>query len=168
MALAEWMRQNKAPVVTKWFQVLLADYAGESGRFLEKYQEQFANPMGYAFFQGLEGLFEQLLEGLEPHRVRPCLDKIMRIRAVEDFSPSQAVDFVFRLKGVVREQLSGEIQANRVSTPEILAFETMIDNLALLAFDQYMLCREHLNEVRINEIKNRTARLLARAGGATF
>ena len=42
--------------------------------------------------------------------------------------------------------------------------ESRIDDLALLAFDIYMKCREKLYDIRANEAKNQVSRLLQRAG----
>jgi hypothetical protein len=91
------------------------------------------------------------------------LDRIIRIRAVQDFSPAQAISFIFFLKQVVRDELQSDIHENRISTSELVAFDAKVDELALLAFNIYMQCRERLFEVRLNEFKNRTHRLLQRA-----
>ena len=42
--------------------------------------------------------------------------------------------------------------------------ESRIDDLALLAFDVYMNCREKLYEIKANEAKNQVSRLLKKAG----
>jgi hypothetical protein len=41
--------------------------------------------------------------------------------------------------------------------------EGKIDEMALISFNIYMECREKLYQLRVDEIKNRTARLLQRA-----
>ena len=80
------------------------------------------------------------------------LDKVIRIRAVQEFSPSQALAFVFSLKEVIREVLGKEIRENHLQD-QLLLIEKRIDALALRAFDVYVSCREEVYELRINEVK---------------
>jgi hypothetical protein len=101
-------------------------------------------------------------EGLESEEVRQFLDGIIRIRAVQDFSPAEAVDFVFLLKLVTREVIRAELRNERLVL-ELLGFESRIDKLGLLAFTIYVQCREKIFELRANELKNRTSRILERA-----
>ncbi len=101
-------------------------------------------------------------KGIDLNTLRPCLDNIIRIRAVQDISASQAVTFMFLLKEVIREELAQEIEENRIGQ-ELLALESGIDELTLLSFDIFMLCREKIYDLKANEINNRTIRLLKRA-----
>ena len=96
---------------------------------------------------------------MDLEKVCSHLDQVIRIRAVQDFSPAQAVGFIFLLKKAVREQLEKDIREKRLSE-EISLFESKIDELALLSFDIYMKCREKIYEIRVNEVKNRTCRLM--------
>ena len=81
---------------------------------------------------------------------------------MQDFSPSQAVSFLFLLKKVVREELKKELQRNQFHD-ELHSLESEIDTLALLAFDVYMKCREKIYELKTNETRNKMFRLLQRA-----
>jgi len=153
---------RKEAIVGKWCQVMLASYPPETARFLKEERNQFANPVGTTIYRGLEGLYEEILRGKEGdgEKVRACLDSIIRIRAIQDFSPSQALVFIFQLKQVIRQELAGAARGKSFSLQEL---EDRLDNLALLAFDIYMQCREQLYDLRVKEFKNRTARLLQRA-----
>jgi hypothetical protein len=130
---------------------------------LRKQKDQFANPVGATISKEIEHIYEEILHGIDPERISPFLDRIIRIRAVQDFSSSQAVSFVFLLKEVVREELKKEIRENQVHDG-LLIFESRIDDVALLAFDIYVKCREKIYEIKANEGKNRVSRLLQKAG----
>ncbi|WP_406676481.1 RsbRD N-terminal domain-containing protein [Moorella sp. ACPs] len=156
----EILTKRKSTILQKWYQRILDSYPAETARFLREEQDPFANPVGTTIYHGLEGLYEEILAGMDAGRVRSYLDSIIRIRAVQDFSPSQAVAFIFQLEHVLKEELAGEIQEKGLSLEEL---ETRLEELALLAFDIYMQCREQLWEIKIEEIKNRTTRLLQRA-----
>ncbi|WP_088553239.1 RsbRD N-terminal domain-containing protein [Calderihabitans maritimus] len=163
MKLENFLLQKKGAILKRWFDLLLEAYPDETVRFLKGEKNPFTNPVGHTIHQGIAGLYEGLLQGLDQDKTYTFLDNIIRIRAVQDFSPSQAVAFIFLLKKVIREELESEIRESRVSAEELLKFESKIDELALLSFDIYMECREKICDVRINETKNRLYRLLQKA-----
>jgi ferredoxin len=80
------------------------------------------------------------------------LDAILKIRSVQDFSPSKAVGFIFQLKKAIEETLKGEI-CREQNIEAWRAFQSRIDALALQAFDAYMNCREKICEIRVNQAK---------------
>ena len=163
MSLEKFLTESRATVLKRWFDAVVDAYPPETTRLLKKEKNQFANPVGHSLSQGMEGIYDELARGLVPEKVQPHLDKIIRIRAIQDFSPSQAVAFIFHLKKIFRDVLGDARPDEEISPQELLALETQIDSLALLAFNIYMECREKLCEVRIAEVKNRSFRLLQRA-----
>lgn len=163
MELEQFLLSEKRVLVTKWFDLVAGTYPPETARLLKKESNQFANPVGQTIFHGLSDLFEQFLGGAPRDGILSSLDRIIRIRAIQDFTPSQAVSFVFQLKEVVADRLQDESLEERFSAADLFEFSRKVDELALLAFDIYMQCREKLYEVRVTEVKNRTFRLLQRA-----
>ena len=163
MELEQFLLSEKRALVSNWFDLVASTYPPETTRLLKKESNQFANPVGHTIFHGLKDLFERFLEGAPRDSLTSSLDGIIRIRAIQDFSPSQALAFVFRLKNVVADRLEDETLKERFSAEDLSAFYGKVDELALLAFDIYMQCREKLYEVRVTEVKNRTFRLLQRA-----
>ena len=163
MNLESILLKEKSALAQKWFQMIASTYPPETAQLLAREKSQFANPVGHTIRHGIQEVFDELLGGNDPEKIGPLLDKIIRIRAIQDFIPSQAIAFIFLLKRIAREAVQKEGQEKMVPQEEFLAFDAKVDGLALLAFDIYMQCREKLSEVRINEIKNRTHRLLQRA-----
>ena len=162
MKLENLLSQKRPAILEKWFDGVLETYPAETARFLRKQTNRFANPVGSTISQGIEGLFEALLQGIDSDKVSIFLDNIIRVRAVQDFSPSQAVAFIFVLKKVIREELKGEIRENSISE-ELLIFESKIDKLALLSFDIYTKCREKVYELKVSETKRMLFGLLKKA-----
>jgi hypothetical protein len=163
MNLKQHLKEKKPDILKKWFDAIAGTYPGDTASFLKKQKAQFTNPVGYTLSEGMDGLFEGLLQGLLPDDVSRFLDSIVRIRAIQDFSPSEAVTFIFHLKKVVRQELGSEILAQQGASEELAAFESAIDDLALYAFDLYMKCREKIYELKANEARNMTFRLLQQA-----
>ncbi len=163
MDLKSLLLQKKSPIVKKWCDVVLSTYPKESQKFLRKQKDQFANPVGRTIFEGIESIFDELLHEANADKIALFLDNIIRVRAVQEFSPSQAVGFIFGLKKVIREELESEILKEGV-TEELAAFHSRIDALALLCFDIYTQCRQEIFDIRVKEVKTRSERLLQMAG----
>ena len=163
MKLEEILTQKAPAVIKTWIRMTLDTYPTNAKRFLNEQKDPFANPVGHTLSQEMENIYLELLKGLNPETVSSFLDYLIKIRAVQDFSPSQAVAFIFLLKKAIREVLKKEIQENRLQE-ECMDFETRIDELALLAFDIYMTHKKKLYEIRANQAKNQVSKLLEQAG----
>ena len=100
---------------------------------------------------------------MERDQVLTYLDEIIRIRALQNFTPSQALAFIFLLKIVIREELAGEILKENLAA-EILDLESRIDGLALLGFDVYTKRREKIYEIKADEAKRRVSGLMRKTG----
>ena len=162
MVLQNLLSQKQSAILERWFQLILETYPADSSGFLRNKKRQFANPVGHTIFEGLEHILDELLEEqeLDIERISPVLDSIVRIRAVQDMTPSQALVFLFRLKKMLREELE---RAGLVRSEDIEMLESRIDVIVLTAFDLYVKCREKIYELKANELRNMTFRLLQRA-----
>ena len=143
---ASGLSEKKRVVAGEWLQRVLETYPADSGRLLRLERDPFRNPVGHVLQEGLPVLVEEILGAMDRGRITSALDGIVRIRAVQDFTAGQAVAFVFLLRDVVRKHLGDH--------EEILAIaEQRIDELAVLAFDLFMTCREQTYEIKANELK---------------
>jgi len=162
MELKDLLKEKKAAILRKWFDLILETYPADTSSFLKKQKNQFSNPVGHAISEGIEGVFEGLLEEADSVRVTPFLDNIIRVRAVQDFTPAEAIGFIFSLKRAVMESLQREIREQQMYD-ELLRLDSRIDDLARVSFDIYMKCREQVYELKANEVKSMTFRLLQSA-----
>lgn len=167
MKLENLLAQKRASIVKRWFDLVLETYPPDTSRFLKKQKDRFSNPVGYMILEGIEALYEELLRGADPERVSPFLDQIIRVRAIQDFTPSEAISFMYLLKKVIREELDDEIRGDRISPEELLTFESKIDELVLLSFNIYVKCREKVYEIQANQARNMAASLLERMNVAS-
>lgn len=151
-------------MLERWFDLLLRGYPPETVRMLKKETNQFANPVGHTSLHAMDDILDEFLGENRIEKISPMLDRILRIRAVQDFEPSRALAFIFMLKDLARELLAAEIAGGTVSPAELTEFDSKVDGLVLAAMDVYSKCRDTLFEVRITEIKNRTNRLLLKSG----
>ncbi len=154
--------QKRSMILSAWLNQMIQAYPPDAVPFLKNEKDQFANPVGYTLAQESEALFQDLLKGREALESSSSLEAIIRIKAVQDFSAGTAVSFVFVLKDVIRETLSEELSSVSI-LEELLEFESLIDRLGMMAFDEYSKCRERIYEIKANQMTHRTFKLLERA-----
>ncbi len=163
MSLRDRLAERKGAVVAEWLRQAIEAYPADAARFLLQETDPFANPLGRTTAEGLAGLVDELLGRGSIASSSPHLRRIVEVRAIQDFPPSQALAFLGKLKEIVREELA-HAGASEGLDHEWLAFDAEVDKLVLAAFDAYMACREKVYELKANEIRNRTAMLLQRTG----
>ena len=159
MVLNEALAAKREAVLERWFQAVLATYPEDTARFLASGADPFANPVGHTVREGLGRLYGRLVADAPASELSSAIDGIVRIRAVQEFTPSAAVGFVYALRGILREELVDVA----LEPSGQAALDNGIDRLALMAFDVYMQCREKIFEIRVREIKE-SQLLAARLG----
>ena len=152
MVLENLLLRNKTTILKRWFDLILETYPADAVTLMRKEQNQFKNPVGVTFSREIETLFKKLCEGAQNGECQASLDAILKIRSVQNFSPSKAVGFIFQLKKAIEETLKSEIYREQ-NIEAWRAFQSRIDALALQAFDIYMDCREKICEIRVNQAK---------------
>lgn len=163
MGIENRLAKNKNAIVKDWFDLVAKTYAPDTAQFLKRNQDPFTNPVGGSLSKGLAGLFDQLLSDPDRETVRSYLDPIIRIRAVQDFTPSEATAFILALKQIIRDHLKKDLSDSHTANA-LLEFESKIDSLNLFAFDLYMTCREKLYELRTNVERTKIYKAFERAG----
>lgn len=156
MELKKFLEEKRPLILERWFQRVVEEYPSEAREFISNIKkDRFDNPLGFTIFEGLEGLFDHLLHKKD---LNGSLDTFIKLRAIQEFKPSQAVGFIFALKNIIHKELCS--QSDRGLMEEFQVFSSEIDLLALRLFDIYMESRERLNEVKVNELRNMTAWIL--------
>ncbi|MDI6728397.1 MAG: RsbRD N-terminal domain-containing protein [Thermodesulfovibrionales bacterium] len=161
-SLNELLSEKKQAILEKWFDSVLKTYPHDSAKFLKRQKDQFANPVGSTIYRGMGSLLDLIVNSADTDNIIKSLDEIIRIRAIQDFTPSHALAFVVELKRVVREEIKGETCASQL-IDELPEFDRRVDGLLLLSFDIYMKCREKIYELKANELRNMTLKLVERA-----
>ena len=139
-------------ILEQWFAQAIESYPRLTAQFLAAERDAFRNPVGHSLREGMAVLLQEILGEMKANRIAPALDGIVRIRAVQDLTPSQAVGFIFLLRPI----LLG------AGPPRPAMVEARIDQMALMAFDHYMQCREQIARIRANEAKRKTRSALHR------
>jgi hypothetical protein len=124
---------DRRAILEEWLAAVLATYPGGTARVLRESRDPFRNPAGRVLREGLAAALDAILDDGDP---RAALDEVIRLRAVQDFTPSQAVGFVLALRPMLPPDLAPRV-----------------DRAALAAFDVFMECREKLCEARVHEAR---------------
>ena len=150
MLLQEMLIDNKGEILDAWVGQVLATYPEDGARIFKKEKDQFANPVGYAVKSSLWEVYRLLFESEPLDGLIPALDQLVKIRAVQEFIPSQAVSMAYKLKEVVKDFYRQEKLGDHDGW---LAFEEKADTLAYTLFDLYMASREQLHRARLEEYR---------------
>lgn len=150
MDLAEAFRCHRKKIVGQWVDYTLSTYT--SSAFFSREKDKFANPIGGTIREALDALFALLAKNSDPAEFKTPLDKVMRIRAIQEFAPSQAVSPLHAVKHITRDILAADTERCDL-VGSLYDFEFAVDMAVLAAFDIYMECRERLYSVRIEEIR---------------
>ena len=162
MEFAALLEKKKEAVVKAWFEQVIQTYAPDTAMFYQNQKDGFANPVGSTTEHSLTKLFNALLDRQTSESLADIIDPIIRIRAVQNFTPSQAAGFVFLLKPIVRNLFRKN--QKKLEIDELLELESRIDGLALIGFDVFMACREQIYSMKTNTERNTIYKAFARAG----
>jgi hypothetical protein len=157
--LGEYLSEHRHAIVAEWYERVTSQYPPETARFLRQQADPFANPVGAALREELEPLYDAVVAGGDGGRVDQPLDRIIRVRAVQDFKPSEALAFLVELKTVIRERVASDGLA---CESELVALESRLDGVLLAAVDVYSRCREQIYDIRVKDIRNRSLKMMER------
>jgi hypothetical protein len=163
--LVEILSTQRDKLIAGWVSEVRDTYP-KAGRikFVQQ-SEQFNDPIGHILSRDLPALLNLILDDIdEQTRVHKHLKTLCRLRSVQEFSPSEAIGFVYSLKKVVRKSLTRDELSDARILAELLAFESRIDRLAMYAFDIYMSCREDVFELRTREAARRSDLIIKHFG----
>lgn len=145
----------KATVLRKWIDLVFDTYPPDTAAVLKSRGDRFANPVSYTIVSNLGKILDGLLDGVELETLFPCLEEIIKIRAVQDFTPEAAVCFMSLLKQAI------------ISEPGFKIADGMnvkIDRLSVSCIDIYNDCRNRIEIIRARE-KEKSAINLQRMMG---
>ncbi|EFL87350.2 hypothetical protein HMPREF1022_02005 [Desulfovibrio sp. 6_1_46AFAA] len=159
MNAQEIFRSRKNDVVRLWTEAVYSTYPFETTGFLRTKQDAFGNPVANMTKEAAGTLYDAVAgEEVEVATVKNALERFVKLRAVQTFTPSQGLGVFYLMKPLLRERILPEL-AEQGELDAYLTAESRLDSLALLAFDIYTAARETLAESRIKEIRNQYAQL---------
>ena len=160
--LLQVLQEKRKALEERWAELVFATYPQQSVAFLRRERDRFANPLGATIRSEITALVAGLLADADVAALTAPLDAVIRVRAVQDFAPADALRFLFQFKQAVADVLGDD--AEGVPPGDYFALYARLDELALHAFGIYVGCRERVFEIRAREATARTYSLLKQAG----
>jgi hypothetical protein len=172
MALRNHLLRRKEALARIWFERVLSAYPRAAAELLSRNTTSFSNPFAQNVLPALEAILEGVAGEATPAEVRPHLDAIVRIRAVQDFRPGAALAFLIQLKDLIREEADAVARSGKsdgrngngpigdarrdsglsgTDTRELRRIDERIDGALLMAFDLYTACREQVHSLRSDQ-----------------
>jgi hypothetical protein len=151
MTLSDHLLARKDALAQTWFDRVLSTYPQDAARLLSRNTGSFANPVGQTLRPALAALLEGLVAGTAPQALRSHLDAIVRVRAVQDFTPGVALVFLVQLKDLLREETAGRRGDDVATSAALRDIEDRIDGAMLMAFDLYTSCREQVHMLKARQ-----------------
>ncbi|MCP4706811.1 MAG: hypothetical protein GY865_19610 [candidate division Zixibacteria bacterium] len=145
---------RKDIILDKWIKSILDGYQFEGARFFTENDNPFHNPVGTKTKSESELILSQILGDMDLAILEKSLEKIIKIRSIQEFSASEAVSFINLLKQVIDDEINSE-EFKDIPNSDILNVFARIDKVILMAFDIYMYNRERISQIKINEIKKK-------------
>ena len=176
MALTTVSAAIRDRFLEEWLACTLGTYPDETSRFLREQPDPFRNPVGHTLEASLRGLTAELFGGFDRARVTAWLDAVVHLRAVQDFSPADAVGFVALARRAADRVV--EKGSPGVEPVALDVLGTRIDDMVLIAAGLLDRCREEIQAIgaraarrRVFVLERAQARTEARAaatGGAAW
>lgn len=159
MDALEILRNHKKEMASKWTEAVFATYPIETTGFLRTRNDPFTNPVAHMTRQAADAIIDALNgEEVDQDEVKRAVERFIKLRAVQKFSPGQSMAVFYLMKPILRETVLPDMLANG-RLQEYLEMESRLDTIALLAFDLYTASRETICEARIKEIRNQHSQL---------
>ena len=172
MDFSELLLSKRSAIIKRWFDLIVETYPPDTETFLRRQKDAMANPVGSSIRDGLAGIIDGLISGVQGREadafsvdwesLEPYFDRIVRVRALQNYAPSQSVRFAAELGPALWRVLVKEAKDQGLEA-ELKALNALMDDLIFLAFDVYAACRERLHDIRVKDEQRRVALLLRRA-----
>jgi hypothetical protein len=157
MSIFHKLEQKKEAIVQRWKESVFSLYPQGTAAFMRDGGDRFTNPAGCNISMAMSSIFDGLVDDKDITAQSRAVDEIVRLLAVQDMSPADAVSFPSMLKAAIIRELGSDS-----GTPgEWLQIDSRIDKLNLMAINTYELCREQINQLKLKEAR---AALLPRKG----
>ena len=141
--------ENNQAIAEQWLVRILRPYPDQGAQFFSASCDPLSNPVGHLYRESSQILVDELLGQMDAERVTSAIRCIVELRAVLELPPSVALAFLFELKEILDDRGLASLDM----------YYRRIDEIALIAFETYVRCRERICEARIHEVQRSVSAL---------
>lgn len=161
MTLAEVLEQKRSLIQAMWTEAVIVSYPSESAKFIVENKNKFTNPLGYTLENSINTICCNYLDTANVRECEQAIEALIRLRAVQDFTPSKAIGIMFDFKAIVLSEIRDMVES-KDKFNEYLSIEKQIDRMTEYALNFYIECRERVNEIKANEVRQGFERMIIR------
>jgi hypothetical protein len=161
MEIFNYLRESREGLIAKWQQAVIDSYPEGAGKFLSVNKSQFGNPIGFALQQDLPKIFDELSGSMNQEVLSSSIENIIKLRAVQEFTPSEAIGFINLLKVIIISEVQS-MMTDKTFADSYFQFDKNIEIANGIAFEKYLEMKLKLSEIKINEIRNRNQKMVDR------
>ncbi len=163
MSIQEHLQEHREAITAEWVEVIYGTYPFDTVGFLRSQADAFSNPVGAKTKKAAETIISALLaQELDSEVVSPAVDELIRVRAIQKFTPEQAMAVLLYLKNIIRKHCTPKLKTT-ADFMALLELESRIDSVTLVGFRIYSECRDKVQQMRVDEFKRKHSQLLRRA-----
>ena len=165
LSLSGLMAKQKASILHRWTGLVFETYQPDTATMLKARGDRFANPVSYNVSYNLGMVLDGLISGQEAGTLFPYLEDVIKVRAVQDFTPESATSFMVLLK----KAIASEVNAGKgapLFKQDLAVLEKRIDLLSDACSDIYTECRRRIENIKAGE-KRKAAANMSRLMGTS-
>ena len=150
MSTEDIISARRDAAIQKWTEAVFAMYPFETTGFIRTQRDQCA--AGEQIYDAVTG------RDVDMEKVHASVAALIRIRAVQDLKPEQAVGVLYLYKSVLRELLL----ADMLAAGDVQGFLDMgdrLDTLCLMAFNLYLADREQVYAERVAQQRREASQI---------
>ena len=151
----EWGRavqENKKEILDAWMERSLHLFSGKMAA---------VSPVAEALSQALGMVLDHCEKNSES--LTGALVQLSRILAVQDMPPSRTMSLFFELKKIMTDLFLKSAHKQSLTQLDLDALQSRLEELTLQAFDSYMMQRERICQLKLDENKRMLFMQLRRA-----
>jgi hypothetical protein len=148
------LQENKKEILDGWMKRELQLFSGKMAP---------GSPFAEAFSRALAMVLDCCEKNSEP--LTEALAELTQILAVQDLQPSKALSLFFELKKIIQELSLKGGQKTVLQQGELEALQSRLEEITLQAFDSYMMHREKISLLKVDERKRQLFMQLRRSEG---
>jgi len=158
-----FIRDHRETVLFQWKKESMEMFPEQSRNVMQVKTDPFSNPIPHALGKGIEMLVGDLCED-EENNLEKGLANLGRLLGVQDMPPSQSLSFFFKLRPLVYKLASRKRSKSIFPDDELHELQLWVEQKMLRLFDQFMIHREKIYQMKGDEIKQRNYMLLRKSG----
>ncbi len=155
--LKDICKENEEKILLSWLNDFFHHHKLDDIGVSRTITDKFLNPVAFTIKASTKEIFPAIIgDDVEPDTIKFHLDEILKIQAIQQLSPAQALLPLITIKNHIYAFTNND--AKLIS--EFKEMTDRLDTLLLMAFDIFTQEKEKIYRIRVNELKSAQSQVL--------